>query len=75
MKVGVPGSGTVAKTLAAGLVTHGHDMMIVSRTPVKLPETRATPSRQGCQRAGRGGERRQAAPLKSASTLSGDKSR
>lgn len=38
MKVGVLGSGDVAKTLAGGLITHGHDVMIGSRTPAKLAD-------------------------------------
>jgi hypothetical protein len=36
MKVGVIGSGDVAKTLAAGFLKHGHDVMIGSREPAKL---------------------------------------
>lgn len=36
MRVGVIGSGDVAKILAAGFVKHGHDVMIASRTPEKL---------------------------------------
>jgi predicted dinucleotide-binding enzyme len=38
MKIGVVGSGDVAKTLAAGLLKHGHDVVIGSRTPGKLAE-------------------------------------
>ncbi len=38
MKVGVLGSGDVAKTLAAGFRKHGHDVRIGSRTPQKLAE-------------------------------------
>lgn len=38
MKIGVLGSGDVAKILAGGLVTHGHDVMIGSRTPAKLAD-------------------------------------
>ena len=36
MKIGVIGSGDVAKTLASGLLTHGHQVKIGSRTPDKL---------------------------------------
>ena len=36
MKVGVIGSGDVAKVLAAGFVKHGHEVMIGTRTPAKL---------------------------------------
>ena len=38
MKVGVLGSGAVAKSLAAGFLKHGHDIMIGSRQPAKLAE-------------------------------------
>jgi len=38
MKVGVLGSGDVAKALAAGLKKHGHQVKIGSRTPAKLAE-------------------------------------
>jgi predicted dinucleotide-binding enzyme len=38
MKVGVLGSGDVAKVLAAGFLKHGHEVMIGSRTPAKLAE-------------------------------------
>ena len=38
MKVGVLGSGDVAKVLAGGFVRHGHDVMIGSRTPTKLAD-------------------------------------
>jgi hypothetical protein len=38
MKVGVLGSGDVAKTLAAGLAKHGHQVTIGSRSPEKLAE-------------------------------------
>ena len=38
MKVGVLGSGDVAKVLAAGFLTHGHDVMIGTRTPAKLAD-------------------------------------
>lgn len=36
MKIGVLGSGDVAKVLAAGFVQHGHDVIIGSRDPSKL---------------------------------------
>ena len=36
MKVGVLGSGDVAKALAGGFVKHAHDVMIGTRTPAKL---------------------------------------
>jgi predicted dinucleotide-binding enzyme len=42
MKVGVLGSGDVAKVLAGGFVRHGHDVMIGSRTPAKLAEWAAS---------------------------------
>jgi 8-hydroxy-5-deazaflavin:NADPH oxidoreductase len=38
MKIGVLGSGDVAKTLAGGFLKHGHEVMIGSRTPEKLGE-------------------------------------
>jgi len=38
MKVGVLGSGTVAKVLGSGLLKHGHDVMLGSRTPAKLAD-------------------------------------
>jgi predicted dinucleotide-binding enzyme len=38
MKVGVLGSGEVAKTLAAGLLEHGHEVMIGTRQPSKLAD-------------------------------------
>src|SRR5579862_318480 len=36
MKIGVLGSGGVAKVLASGFLKHGHDVTIGSRTPAKL---------------------------------------
>jgi len=36
MKVGILGSGDVAKALAAGFLKHGHDVMLGSRSPAKL---------------------------------------
>ena len=38
MKVGVLGSGDVAKTLASGFLKHGHGAMVGSRTPEKLAD-------------------------------------
>ena len=38
MKVGVLGSGDVAKALAGGFLKHGHDVMIGTRTPAKLTD-------------------------------------
>jgi predicted dinucleotide-binding enzyme len=38
MKIGILGSGDVAKTLGGGFARHGHDVMMGSRTPSKLAE-------------------------------------
>jgi 8-hydroxy-5-deazaflavin:NADPH oxidoreductase len=38
MKVGVLGSGDVAKVLAGGFLKHGHDVMMGTRMPAKLSE-------------------------------------
>ncbi|MFZ0742774.1 MAG: NAD(P)-binding domain-containing protein [Terracidiphilus sp.] len=38
MKVGVIGSGDVAKTLAGGLIKHGHKVTVGTREPAKLAE-------------------------------------
>src|SRR5262245_25526981 len=38
MKVGVLGSGDVAKVLASGLLKHGHDVMMGTRTSSKLAD-------------------------------------
>lgn len=38
MKVGVLGSGDVAKSLAEGFVKHGHEVTLGTRTPAKLTE-------------------------------------
>ena len=38
MKVGVLGSGDVAKTLASGFLKHGHTVKIGSRSPAKLAD-------------------------------------
>ncbi|HQR71273.1 MAG TPA: NAD(P)-binding domain-containing protein [Burkholderiaceae bacterium] len=42
MKVGVLGSGDVAKTLAGGFVKHGHQVMVGTRSPAKLAEWAST---------------------------------
>ena len=36
MRIGILGSGEVAKTLAGGFRAHGHEVMLGTRTPVKL---------------------------------------
>jgi predicted dinucleotide-binding enzyme len=38
MKVGVLGSGDVARVLASGFLKHGHDVMIGTRSPEKLAD-------------------------------------
>ncbi len=38
MKIGILGSGNVAKALAEGFLKHGYDVMIGSRTPGKLAD-------------------------------------
>ena len=38
MKVGVLGSGEVARTLASGFLNHGHEVKVGSRTPAKLAD-------------------------------------
>jgi hypothetical protein len=38
MKVGILGSGDVAKALAGGFIRHGHEVMLGTRTPAKLAE-------------------------------------
>jgi predicted dinucleotide-binding enzyme len=38
MKIGVLGSGDVARTLAGGFLKHGHQVMLGTRTPEKLAE-------------------------------------
>jgi predicted dinucleotide-binding enzyme len=42
MKVGILGSGDVAKTLAKGFVEHGYTVMVGSRSPAKLTEWAAS---------------------------------
>jgi hypothetical protein len=41
MKVGILGSGDVAKTLASGFLKHGHDVMMGTRDPGKLADWNA----------------------------------
>ena len=38
MKIGIVGSGDVAKTLASGFLRHGHEVMLGTRTPSKLSD-------------------------------------
>lgn len=38
MKIGILGSGDVAKALAGGFLKHGHNVMMGTRTPAKLAE-------------------------------------
>jgi predicted dinucleotide-binding enzyme len=38
MKIGILGSGDVAKSLAAGFIKHGNEVMLGSRTPAKIYE-------------------------------------
>lgn len=38
MKIGILGSGDVAKALAGGFLKHGHELMLGTRTPEKLAE-------------------------------------
>jgi 8-hydroxy-5-deazaflavin:NADPH oxidoreductase len=45
MRVGILGSGTVGKTLAAGFVKHGHEAMIGTREPAKLDDWNKTTPR------------------------------
>ena len=47
MKVGILGSGDVAKTLAGGFLRHGHDVMLGTRTPPKLAEWAAKNPKAG----------------------------
>jgi predicted dinucleotide-binding enzyme len=41
MKIGILGSGAVAKTLAAGFLKHGHAVTVGTRDPAKLAEWKA----------------------------------
>ncbi len=38
MRIGILGSGDVAKALAGGFLKHGHDVMLGTRTPAKLAD-------------------------------------
>ena len=38
MKIGIIGSGTVAQTLAAGFIQHGHEVTLGTRDPAKLAD-------------------------------------
>ena len=42
MNIGVLGSGSVAQTLAAGFVKHGHDVVVGTRNPAKLSDWQKT---------------------------------
>jgi predicted dinucleotide-binding enzyme len=46
LKIGIIGSGAVAKVLAAGFEAHGHVVMISSRSPEKVREVATNPSAQ-----------------------------
>ena len=45
MKVGILGSGEVAKTLGAGFLTHGHEVLLATRDATKLAEWQAKHSK------------------------------
>jgi len=45
MRIGILGSGDVAKALAGGFLEHGHDVMLGTRTPAKLADWTAKNSR------------------------------
>ncbi len=47
MKVGILGSGAVAKALAGGLLKHGHEPMLGTRTPAKLADWAARNGKGG----------------------------
>ena len=47
MKVGILGSGQVAKVLADGFIKHGHDVMVGSREPSKLNEWKSKAGNRG----------------------------
>jgi len=48
MKVGILGSGDVAKALASGFLKHGHEVTLGTRESVKLADWRAkNPKGQG----------------------------
>lgn len=47
MKIGIIGSGDVAKSLGAGFLKHGHQVMLGTRTPAKLADWKSkNPSAQ-----------------------------
>jgi predicted dinucleotide-binding enzyme len=43
MKIGILGSGDVAKSLAAGFIKHGHQVVFGTRDPSKLKDVVASP--------------------------------
>lgn len=47
MKVGILGSGQVAKVLADGFIKHGHDVMVGSREPSKLNDWKSKAGDRG----------------------------
>lgn len=47
MKVGILGSGQVAKVLADGFIKHGHDVMVGSREPSKLNDWKSKAGNRG----------------------------
>ena len=47
MKIGIIGSGEVARSLAAGFLAHGHDVMMGTRHPGKLDDWRAANLKAG----------------------------
>jgi len=47
MKVGILGSGAVAKALAGGFLKHGHELMFGTRTPAKLADWAARNGKSG----------------------------
>ncbi len=47
MKVGILGSGDVAKALAGGFLLHGHDVMLGTRAPSKLADWAAKDPKAG----------------------------
>jgi hypothetical protein len=47
MKVGILGSGEVAKALAVGFLRHGHEVMLGTRTPSKLADWAKRNSKAG----------------------------
>jgi 8-hydroxy-5-deazaflavin:NADPH oxidoreductase len=47
MKIGILGSGVVAKALAGGFIKHGHELMLGTRTPAKLADWAAGNGKSG----------------------------